>query len=186
MTSLHPSDFTVSLKARISRSGSEFWRSTCFASAKLADLGAAASSQRAAHRSHHVVEIEGLVGDVVGANPHRFDGGFGRCERRQEHHQDVLAAILDSRSTETPSVSGSLKLSRTRSTPSRTCSMVPRARLRLEDLIALALEPPGQRPADQGLRHRQREWLALVYSRVDCTKRTSASCCNCRRFALLQ
>ena len=51
--------------------------------------------ERAFHRRRDVVEVERLVGEVIGAELHRLDGGLDAGVRRQQDDQDVLIELLD-------------------------------------------------------------------------------------------
>ena len=41
-----------------------------------------------------LVEVERLVGEVIGAELHRLDGGLDADERREQDHQDVGIELL--------------------------------------------------------------------------------------------
>ena len=47
-----------------------------------------------AHLHLEQVDVERLAQVVAGAQPHRFDGGFGRRERRDHDAEDVLVDLL--------------------------------------------------------------------------------------------
>ena len=51
--------------------------------------------ERPLDRRRDFVEIERLVGEVIGAELHRLDGGLDAGVRGQQNHQDVLIELLD-------------------------------------------------------------------------------------------
>ena len=51
--------------------------------------------ERALDRRRDLVQIEGLVREVIGAELHRLDGGLDAGVRGQQDDQDVLVELLD-------------------------------------------------------------------------------------------
>ena len=87
---------------------------------------------------------------MVGANLHRFDGGFHRRERGEEDDEDVLVEFLDL--AEDRHAVGIRKLVVEQDEVDALAELLEctGAGAGLEDLVTLALEALGQRPPDQG------------------------------------
>ena len=106
--------------------------------------------ERARDGRHDVVKVEGLVGEVIRADAHRFDGRLDGRKRGEEDDQDVLVVLLDLAQDGHAVRVRQLVVEQDQIDTLAQLFERPCARLGLEHLIALALQPFGQRPADQG------------------------------------
>ena len=116
--------------------------------------------ERALHGPDHVVEVERLVGEVVGAELHRLDCRLDAGVGGEQDDEDVLVELLDL--AEDADAVGIRKLVVQEHEVHAFRKLLERgaAGVSFEDLVTLGLQPFGQRPPDQRfVVHDENGWM---------------------------
>ena len=106
--------------------------------------------ERALDHRGNLVQIERLVGEVIGPELHRLDRGFDAGIRGQEDHQRVLIQFLDLAEDRDPVGVGQPIVEQDQIDAFGEPLHGRLTGVGLEHVVSLGLEAFGQRPADQG------------------------------------